>query len=280
MISVILPVYNAELYLNKTIDSILNQTISDFELICIDDGSTDSSLKILYGYANVDNRIRIISRDNRGLIYTLNEGIRESKYNIIARIDADDVCEPKRFEIQLSYLNSNPDVAVVGTSYNYIDENGNLIGKRILSDKYIINDAIKVFGSPFCHPSVMINKKLVGEDLYYDKDYIHAEDYELWLRLSKKYKLINLKDILLNYRILSSSISRKNEYQQKLSMVRALEYHVLNNKVLDKDNLINYYLYNKNRCYFMRNVIFNKKIKLDTIIQLMYFVLKVLKNVK
>ena len=218
MISVILPVYNCEKYLSEAIESVLNQTFKDFELICINDGSTDNTSTILEYYSKLDSRVTVVSRPNKGLIYSLNEGIRLSKYDFIARMDADDICKETRLEQQLSFLIDNPDVGLLGTGYRYIDECGSVIGKRSPPKyKFTIYSSL-IFGSPFCHPSVMFNRSVLGDELLYDNEYLHAEDYELWTRLVPNYKVRNLNSELLDYRVLNTSISRENKLTQRNSM--------------------------------------------------------------
>lgn len=222
MISIILPVFNAEKYLSECLDSLLAQTYGCFELICIDDGSTDSSLGILEAYSKSDSRIRIYSRPNKGLVFTLNEGIRLSKYRYIARMDADDVCEPNRLEVQLKEMNDRS-LDVCGTSYVYIDKEGRLIGKRKLPSSSKLVNYLMDFGSPLCHPSVMFDSQTLGDSLKYNSSAVHFEDYELWLRLRKEgFKLGNVSDFLFKYRILDSSISRQYSDEQREGSTRLL----------------------------------------------------------
>ncbi|MGR5452161.1 glycosyltransferase family 2 protein [Vibrio sp. PNB22_3_1] len=231
MISIILPVYNGGKYLAIAIDSVLKQTFKDFELICINDGSTDNTYSILKQYEKLDSRVRVVSRENKGLIFTLNEGIILAKNNYIARMDADDICHPKRLELQYKYLEKHQGVAVVGSSYNIIDDKGNNIGFRNPPSYDYLIKAIQLFGSPFCHPAVMFNRKAIkSEDLFYSEEYPAAEDYELWLRLSSCYRFHNLKEKLLDYRILDSSVSRQLPIKQINSKNRAIKEHLFGTK--------------------------------------------------
>ncbi|ATD02062.1 hypothetical protein PTE01_35130 [Pseudoalteromonas tetraodonis GFC] len=218
-ISIILPVYNAEKFLDKAIKSILIQTHKQFELICIDDGSTDQSLNILKKYATLDDRVIVISRENKGLIYTLNQAIDMSKYNYIARMDADDVCLSTRLEAQLKLMRKER-LAIVGSSYTYIDIAGNIIGSRSLPSSNSVISWLMDLGSPLCHPSVMFDKTLLGKELYYNADFKHCEDYELWFRCrSIGVKFGNLKEKLFNYRVLDTSVSRQNRQEQKQTSI-------------------------------------------------------------
>lgn len=241
-VSIILPVYNAELYLSEALDSVLAQTYRDFELICIDDGSTDASLSILTKYSKIDSRIVVVSRENKGLVYTLNEAIKMSKCRYVARMDADDICEPSRLEKQITLMNTQ-NLAVVGSSYSYIDDKGDWLGVRNLPTKNFIIKYLMDFGSPFCHPSVIFNKELLGDDLVYDANFTHCEDYELWLRCRDRgYDLGNLKDITFNYRVLNTSVSRVYAEEQKRISIGLIKRYC---SYVHSDNEAEYLLYGR-----------------------------------
>lgn len=230
-VSVIMPVYNSEAFLCKAIESILHQTHSNFELIIINDGSTDSSSKIINKYATNDSRIRVIERENKGIIFSLNEAIKECKYDYIARMDSDDISIENRIELQLSYLLKNKNVAVLGSKASLIDEHDNEIGTTTaLSSDYLLKAAL-LYGPVFTHPTVMFNRKLIKDDLYYNRDAYLAEDYDLWLRLSLKYKLCNLNDVLLNYRVNSNGVSQSNKKRQIESQLNICERFYLKGKL-------------------------------------------------
>lgn len=231
LISVILPVYNGELFVSEAIESILNQDFKDFELICINDGSTDRTKEILDYYRNKDSRIIVIERENKGLIYSLNEGLDKASYDYIARMDADDIAFPERLSLQLEFLKKNPKIAVVGSRYQYINEKNEIIGIRKSPSQNSLLKMLLSFGSPFGHPTVMMNRSILGNDLYYDHKYKAAEDYELWLRLSKKYNFACLKKPLLLYRVLETSISRSQREVQLTSMVEAMMTHLFRSGV-------------------------------------------------
>lgn len=221
-VSVILPVYNAELYLEEAVQSILDQTFSEFELIVINDGSTDRSLEILESFVQKDSRVRLVSRENRGLISTLNEAISLANYDFIARMDADDIALPNRFEKQVAYLKKHPDVAVVGTGYRYMDPDGQVNGKRHTFVKPSDIEASLFFCNPIAHPSVMVNYSLLGDEFFYDEQFKTVEDFELWHRLSGKYRIANLPDVLLHYRVLGNSVSGKNLRHQIMTAAGVL----------------------------------------------------------
>lgn len=211
MISVILPVYNGEKFLRESIESILNQTYENFEFIIINDGSTDGSLKIINDYASRDFRIKVISRENKGLVYSLNEGIDLAKGKYIARMDADDISLPKRFEMQYKYMEDYPDITILGTFIETFGENeeANIAIEQWFNDE--LNDEnmyIKtICGCPVPHPSVMMITDFAKSEKY-SSNYPAIEDYELWIRaITKGYKISNINEKLLKYRVHNNSKS-------------------------------------------------------------------------
>ena len=276
MVSVIMPVYNGELYLREAIESILNQTYTDFELICIDDGSSDGTLQILNEYSDIDQRIIIVSRENRGLISTLNEGLSLAKYNYIARMDADDISMPTRLEKQINYLRSHKEVGVIGSSYISVDQDRRVIGERRLWNVNYILKAICIFGSPFAHPSVMFNKLALGADLHYSSEYKHAEDYELWTRLEKITKFAALSEPLLEYRVLQTSISRRNYVEQKENMLAAACKNLLACQPKNKSSILKFYLDGQVNIDFILFIFMQKRLK-NIAIQLCYLFVRVIK---
>ncbi|QYJ85015.1 glycosyltransferase [Shewanella mesophila] len=224
LVSIIMPVYNGGKFLTSAIDSILTQSYPNLELVIIDDGSQDSSENVIKAFQQADDRVKFISRENRGLVYTLNQLIQMAEGKFIARMDADDIAHPKRIEKQVQHLLNDKSVALVGTGYHYIDENDNKIGSRkIICDDGLLKASL-LFGSPFAHPTVMFNVDVCGHILNYDAEYKHAEDYELWLRISwrEQLKVVNLADKLLMYRVHSSSVSSVYGDEQLNAAYRAL----------------------------------------------------------
>lgn len=214
LISVILPVYNAENTLGEAIESILNQTFADFELILINDGSTDASEKIVLSYE--DKRIKYFSNEtNKGLIYTLNRGLRLARGKYIARMDADDISLPTRFEKQVRILEENPSVIVCGSRIAYFG-----IKKRksvyIAPESSEENKKWLVRESCFAHPTVMMRKEvLVNNRISYHPDYKNAEDYKLWIDLAPYGEFYNIQEVLLNYRLSSTQITQSYNTAQK-----------------------------------------------------------------
>ncbi len=234
LVSVVLSVYNGEKYLEESIDSILQQCYTNFEFIIINDGSTDKSLEIIKSYD--DKRIVLINRENKGLIESLNEGIRKSRGKYIARMDADDIALPSRFEEQVRFMDKNLDIGICGTAVIGFGEN---IQEHIwkLSSIDVTLKAELLFSSCFAHPSVMIRRKIIVEnELYYNKGFLHAEDFELWVRMSEYTKFFNLKIPLLKYRVVKDSITRKadQDIEKRYEVIKSIFENYL--KILNVHN--------------------------------------------
>lgn len=214
-ITVLMPVYNGERYLQQALESILSQTFSDFEFLIINDGSTDKSVEIIQSYR--DPRIRLLHNEvNLGLVATLNRGVETAKTEYIARMDCDDICLPQRLARQVEFMDHHRDVVLCGTAIKFFGLKG---GKKFypLADAEI--KAHMLFESPFAHPSVMFRSGLfLKEKLSYSETAKHAEDYDLWSRIPGKYRLANLRDVLVKYRVHGNQVSRE---QRQLQMDEA-----------------------------------------------------------
>jgi glycosyltransferase involved in cell wall biosynthesis len=210
LISVLMPAYNCEAYVLEAVSSILSQSFTDFELLVIDDGSTDSTRKLLESVD--DPRLRLVSNErNIGLIGTLNRGLDLALGRYIARMDADDVSAPERLEKQVLYLEEHPDVHVLGSMVNLINEQGMVFGaiSGYPTDseeihRYLLRECCLI------HPSVIFRKDTVEAAGGYSVDARHAEDYDLWLRLSDHHKIANLPDKLVSYRMHRNQVSIRN----------------------------------------------------------------------
>jgi len=216
-VSVILPVFNGEQFVSEAIESILNQDFKDIELIIINDGSTDKSSELLRDYADTNQCIRLIERENKGLVETLNEAVGLSKAKFIARMDADDIACPHRLRLQYETLKKSPNLAVLGSFINLIDEKGQFIrlGSYPVSPEEVANYLENA--CPIAHPSVMMRKESVIKAGGYRKAFSHCEDYDLWLRISELgYQLANYPEPLLNYRIHDNNVSHIYRVQQEL----------------------------------------------------------------
>ncbi len=214
-ISIIMSVYNGEPYLAEAMDSILAQTVTDFEFIVVDDGSTDGSWGILERYARRDSRVRLGKQDNRGLTQTLNRMIAMAKGRYIARMDADDVALPHRLEQQITFLERRADVVCVGGSFELIDAAGRLL-TRIAPPEF--DDAIQSKAlaghTSLCHPCVMFRRSAVEAIGGYDESIPTAQDLDLFLKLGEVGSLANLKDPVLKYRVHAQAVSEQKHSQQ------------------------------------------------------------------
>lgn len=209
LISVIMPVYNAERFLCTAIESILDQTYSNFEFIIIDDGSFDCSLSIINKYEIKDSRIKVISRENKGLIFTLNQAIYHSKGKYLARMDADDISCPSRFYDQINLLELFK-ADICGSHYYLINETNKITDFQLspLDNHSLILYLLR--SVPFAHGSVMIRKDfLVTNNLKYGMNVKYAEDKDLWISMYETgAKFCNVNKPLFYYRELNSSLSK------------------------------------------------------------------------
>lgn len=215
-----MPVFNAERYVEDAIQSILNQSFRDFELILINDGSTDNSLYIMSRFAASDSRIKLISRENRGLVNSLNEGISIAKGHWIARMDGDDISHLERLRSQLDFATAtNSDIC--GTWIETFGSGPKRVIKHSISDQAIRFELL--FDCPFAHPSVLIKADIAKKNPY-SENYHSCEDYDLWERLSRKnFKMSNVPSVLLKYRVHSDQISAQHARAQ-LSLSQSIRH--------------------------------------------------------
>lgn len=212
-ISVILPVHNGASFLAEAIESILDQTYRDFEFLMIDDGSTDASLQLMQNYAQKDARIRLLARENRGLVETLNEMVDMAHGTWVARMDADDVSMPNRLARQLEWLEQTG-ADICGSWVQRFGNADNRLLRMHQSDGAIKTELL--FHSPFAHPSVMLRAS-VAKRLPYDDAWIKAEDYDLWVRAAEAgLTMTNIPEALLRYRVHEGQVSAQAaDFQQQ-----------------------------------------------------------------
>lgn len=218
-ITVLMPIFNGGSHLKTAIESILNQTYSNFEILAINDCSTDNTEETILAFK--DPRIVYLKNEkNLGLIKTLNLGLELSRGEFIARMDQDDIANPKRFEKQIAILQQNPTIGVCGTWFTLFGDNTTIKTVEHPEDP----ETIKIELLSYCtlgHPTVMIRRAVI-ENIQYDEDYPAAEDYELWTRLSRTTKLYNIQESLLQYRIHNSNISvlqRNTQYEKSKRII-------------------------------------------------------------
>ena len=215
MISVLMPVYNSELFLEDAVQSILDQTYKNFEFIIIDDGSVDNSLAILESFK--DNRIKLVKKkNNTGYTSLLNESINYAKYDYLARMDSDDVSNKDRLLKQFKFLEKNKDYSVVGSNIRLINTKGEFIrnGKYPETDEQIKSNLSNF--STFAHPACLIRKKKLIDIGGYRTIFEPSEDYDLWTRLALNSKMYNIQEYLLDYRVHGKSVSSKRGIDQQI----------------------------------------------------------------
>lgn len=210
-------VYNGEAFLREAIDSILEQTIRDFEFVIVDDGSTDRTAEIVRSYQ--DSRILLVqNEENIGLTRSLNAGIAISRGKYVARMDADDISMPERFQRQVEFLERNPGIGVCGTAMKVFGE-GEQTWAHPLDSEAI--KAAMIFNNALFHPTVMIrNEVLRRHDLMYDVTYRTSQDYDLWTRMAAHTEFANLGDVLVRYRRHSAAVGRRHIRNQTKASIR------------------------------------------------------------
>lgn len=219
-----MPVYNCEQFVTQAIESILSQTFADFELIIIDDGSTDKSLTAIR--AINDARIIVVSHThNKGLVARLNEGINISRGQYIARMDQDDWAFSERLAKQVVFLDTHPEYGLCGTHVVYVgDHAGSKPVMGVTDDELRCNF---MFNNAFAHATVMIRKSVLDEfSLRYDQSYYAAEDYKLWLDIAERAKIYNVPEVLLKYRQHDGQMCRVFTHEQVVHLKNMYRNHI------------------------------------------------------
>ena len=211
-----MPTYNAETHLNRALESISSQSFENFELVVVDDDSSDKTIKIVNNTHIETNLIR--RSDESGITSALNRGVQESNGKYIARHDADDWSAPERFEKQVKYLEANQEVALLGTGAYLVDEEGQHISQRRVDTNPSLDDLIE--HNEFVHGSVMMRKDALESVGGYDEWFPTTEDYDLWLRLADEYEVRNIDEPLYYFRQHDDSLYGSNLEELKL-------YHLL-----------------------------------------------------
>ena len=236
-ISVVMSVCNGSAYLSQAIESILSQSWCDFEFIIIDDGSKDETLGILRTYESKDTRIDVVSRGNTGLTRALNEGISRSRGQFIARMDADDIAEPSRLDLQVGYLQTHPECVAVGCSLLLTDPDGDPLAEEeppLTHDQIVVKLWSGIGALP--HPTAVIRRDALNSVGGYRESFLCAQDLDLWLRLADVGYLANLPQALLRYRLHPESVTSQNRELQLASAERAVrEAYQRNNERLPSE---------------------------------------------
>jgi glycosyltransferase involved in cell wall biosynthesis len=218
-ISVLMPVYQAERYLEEAVESILAQSFDDFEMLALDDGSTDASPRILESLASRDDRIRVRRTEHTGLVSQLNQGLAEARGEFIARMDADDVSHPERFERQLAYLDAHSDCVAVGTGTDQVDPERRIIQKLDIRTAHgeIESRLMQGDGGALIHASALYRTHALRSIEGYRKEFEYGEVIDLHLRLAEVGRLANLPESLYEYRQNFTSVcfTRAHEVRRK-----------------------------------------------------------------
>ena len=204
LVSIIMATYNDPPgYLSIAIDSIINQTVDNWELIIVDDSDSSPTIKIIDDYKKKDNRIRVIRGNSKcGFVPALNVGLEHAKGLYVGRMDGDDVSYPERLETEINYLEEHSSVDVVGTQTAIIDSDGRKTSEICFPACGLDFRLFQMFRCPMQHGTILMRRKLLDDGIRYDEDFKRSEDLELWLRLQKKgYQLYNIQKILYGFRI-------------------------------------------------------------------------------
>jgi Glycosyl transferase family 2 len=220
-VSVVMSVYNGERFLREAVESVLDQSLDDLELVVVDDGSTDSTPQILDECGSSDSRVVVYRQVNQGRAVALNRGVGLARAPLIARLDADDVALSNRLENQRQFLAEHESVAVVGGAVTFVDEGGRPFADvpYPLTDPEIRKAAER--RTPFSHPSVMLRKNVFGSIGGYRPIFVEAEDVDLWLRIAERYELANLPERVIQYRMHAGQATVQKLELQTLCAVAA-----------------------------------------------------------
>jgi glycosyltransferase EpsE len=206
-VTVLMAVYNGAGTVKMAVESILRQTYQDWEFLIVDDASTDETPKILGELASQEERVRLICNPkNRGMAASLNVGWKQARSRLIARIDADDVCFRDRLAKQVEFMDQHPEVAVLGTGAELIDEKGNILGVALRPEQHEVLAKRIYKENPFIHPTVMIRRDFLESLGGYDERLRRIGDFDLWLRGYRRFHFHNLPLPLVRYRLRNKPI--------------------------------------------------------------------------
>jgi hypothetical protein len=218
LVSVLMPVRDGARFLRTAIDSVLAQTLKDFELLVIDDGSRDATPAILAEATRSDARVRVITQAPSGLVVALNRGIAEARAPLVARLDADDIAGPARLARQIETMRREPDLGLLGSYAEEIDADGRALGARKPPVSHEALVAALARGNPFIHSTVMFRAGLVRALGGFRAALEAAEDYDLWLRIAEQARVANLPETLVQYRTHAQSVTGRNEVRMAFSV--------------------------------------------------------------
>jgi len=217
-ISVIIPTYNQSECLKEAIESVLNQTYKNIEIIVIDDGSTDNTLGVVGSF---DNKIVCIQQKNKGASSARNIGIKKANGEYLAFLDSDDMWIKNKLEKQIDFIKKNPEIGLLGTGCYQMINIGKVIHKKIFPNKNEILQKDLIKYNPFIQSSVMVKKDVFNHIDLYDEKFKESEDYDLWLRIAQKYKVANLEQALVTKRYYEKGLSKNKDNKQLYFALKA-----------------------------------------------------------
>ncbi len=228
LVSVIIPTYNQEKYIKKTLESVLSQTFKSIEIIVVDDGSTDETAEIVNSFN--EPRIIYIWQKNKGPAAARNTGIKRAQGKYIAFLDADDLWLREKLERQINFMEKNSEIGLLGTGCYEINHKGEMMSKKIFPTKNKILKKILIRYNPFIQSSIMLKKEIFDKKEGYNESFPQSEDYELWLRIAKNYKIANLPEYLVMKRYYKESLSPTKDKEQLLFVLKAKKKAILNDQ--------------------------------------------------
>ena len=251
-VSIIIPTYNQSQYLEEAVESVLNQTYKNIEIIIVDDGSTDNTPEVIKSF---DNKIIYIQQKNKGASGARNTGIKKANGQYIAFLDSDDLWLKNKLEKQIKFIQNNPEIGLLGTGcYQMIDIN-KMIYKKIFPAKNEILQKDLIKYNPFIQSSVMIKKDVFNSIGLYDEKFKESEDYDLWLRIAQKYKVANLEQALVTKKYYAEGLSKHKDNKQLYFALKAK-----NNAIKRGQYSKLYYFYILKSWIFMKMPFFMRKI--------------------
>jgi len=212
LITVLMTTFNEPVeYIQQSIESVLNQTYANFELLILDDSSNEDAIQAIDSFKR-DNRVSVVRDKQRmGFVNALNKGMKMAKGEYIARMDADDICFNDRFEKQINFMQTHSDVDILGGNMKIIDENGIVVSQRQYPCSKLSLKFSTIFRSPVAHPTVMFRRSIIEKNMFYDDLFKKAEDLEFWLRLRNNgFKIANMPEYVLYFRISGDLAKKRN----------------------------------------------------------------------
>lgn len=232
LVSIIMPVHNGQKFITKSIESVLEQSYENWELIIVNDGSTDLTEEIVIKFQNLTNKVKYFYKVNEGQVKATNFGILKSNGDYVAFLDSDDLWESDKLNKQVNFISKNKNIDFLYAKYNSIDEYGNLLSTN--NSHGSLNHHEDLLKRCFIgRLTVMVKKSILVELDLFDEFLHSTDDWDMWIRISKKFQLSFLDEVVASYRIHPQSMS-KNSYNQLLNVSKVYAKHVFSNSELNK----------------------------------------------